>query len=187
MKVEAGHLRVPYFYDDILSGRVIVPSYQREYCWSDEQKLLFVDSVLKSIPVGVIQLRKFFQNFQERYEVVDGLHRIRTIFMILKGDGFFYNVENDTFTLNPQDFDYSQKMKNNELGYGIEIPNDDENWTKSRAFNKSYEKFRHLELLHFTFSGTDEEVKTAFDRINQEGIAFTPTFRQVANSTLLTI
>ncbi len=185
MRVEAGHLQVSYLEQQIQNGQIIVPSYQREYCWTDEQKLLFVDSVLNDIPVGVLQLRKSFEDFKSIYEVVDGLHRIRTLFMVLKGNGFYYNIEKETFTLDPSDFDYAPQVKDSAIG--LLIPNDTKPWNKSIAFSDKYKKFTHIQLLHFTYQGTDVEVKAAFERINQSGVAFTPIFNQVKNTSILEI
>jgi hypothetical protein len=57
----------------------------------------------------------------------------------------------------------------------------------SKNFCQSYEKVYFTELLKFEFEGTDEEVKIAFERINDNGIAFTPTFNKVTASTILTL
>jgi hypothetical protein len=186
MKIEANYLRINHLFHDIKSGNVLIPSYQREYCWSKEKIDLFIDSLEREIPIGVVQFRKLDNG---RVEVVDGLHRIRTLFNILLGKGIYFNFETCKFTTNPNDYDYSKfvakdrlssmnilKGMDNEIDFDISI-----------KFSTPYEKIYHTELLKFEFSGTDEEVKIAFDRINEQGIAFTPVFNKVKSETILEI
>ena len=52
-------------------------------------------------------------------------------------------------------------------------------------FTEIYQKFYHLQMLYFQFEGSDEEVETAFIRINQEGVAFTPIFNKVSEQSIL--
>ncbi len=186
MQVDTGYMYLRHLYDEILSGKVIVPEYQREYCWDNAKIELFIDSLLNDIPIGVFQFRKTKNNL----EVVDGLHRIRTLFRILKGDGIYFNFEKNTFTINPNDFDYAPFVfKNGELSQ-INILGDIKTpgvIPLSQKFSPFYEKVYHTQLLKYVFSGTDEQVRIAFDRINEQGVQFTPTFVQVSNSSTLSI
>lgn len=186
MKIETGYLRIYHFYDDIKSNRIIVPDYQREYCWSKEKIELFIDSLQNDIPVGVFQFRKLDN---QCLEVVDGLHRIRTIFNILFGKEIYFNFETLKFTTNPKDYDYSRFVAQNRLSsMNILKGMDGEmDFELSQKFCEPYEKIYHTELLKFEFEGTDDEVKIAFDRINENGIAFTPIFNKVAKASFLEI
>lgn len=189
MRVQVGNVRIHHLYNDILSGQVIVPDYQREYCWSDEKINLFIDSLDKSIPTGVLQFRTF-EN-KRSYEVVDGLHRIRTIFNILLGRGIYYNFEEKRFTTNPDDYDYSKfvntKNRLSVINLLRGMDKDEVDFEISKVFSASYEKVYFTELLKFEFEGSDEEVKIAFDRINEQGVTFTPTFNKVESETILTL
>jgi len=67
--------------------RLIIPEYQRDFVWSDEQKELLIDSIFRSIPIGNIFLNE--RRGSPTYEVVDGQQRLTTIFKFLN-DEFTY-------------------------------------------------------------------------------------------------
>jgi len=185
MRIETGYLNVHHLYDNIIRGGYIVPSYQREYCWDNEKIELFIDSIVKNIPIGVFQFRK--REGWEVFEVVDGLHRIRTILNILLGNGVYFNFETNTFTLNPNDFDYSRFIDKPSPINTIYDENGKMDYNKSVALHEQYIKVYMLQLLKFTYEGTDEEVELAFSRINEAGVAFTPTFKKVESESILTL
>lgn len=184
MKVETGYLYLRHLLSDISDEKIIVPSYQREYCWDNSKIELFIDSLLRDIPVGLFQFRKV----KDKMEVIDGLHRIRTLYNILKGNGIYFNFEKNTFTTNPEDYDYSPYVfKNGELSVinilgGFENQQD---FDLSKQFAPFYEKIYFTPLLKFIFDGTDEEVAESFARINDPGVQFTPAFVQVNNESIL--
>lgn len=188
MKIETSYLSINHLFDDIKNGRIIVPDYQREYCWDSEKIEKFIDSVQKNIPIGVFQFRKL-EGF-ERKEVVDGLHRIRTLFNVMLGKGFYFNFDKKTFTQNPADFDYSKYSTDSKnslnpfsLGNAYGVLKQEEH----HALLEEFLKFYNIQLLYFMYSGTDEEIKIAFERINETGVAFTPIFKQVEKSSTLTL
>ncbi len=49
----------------------------------------------------------------------------------------------------------------------------------------AYRQVLNYYLLIFEYYGTDKEVKQAFDRINLEGIHFTPTFDKRTKTEIL--
>jgi len=185
MRIETGYLNVRYLYDSIIEGKYVIPFYQREYCWDNKKIELFIDSIIKGIPIGVFQFRK--RVGEDVYEVVDGLHRIRTIFNILLGKGVYFNFTTNTFTLNPNDFDYSKFINKLSPINTIHDENGKKDYDKSVALHEQYIKVYMLQLLEFTYEGTDEEIEVAFSRINEAGVAFTPTFKKVEKETILTI
>lgn len=185
MKIETGYLRLHHLYDDIKRGGYIVPSYQREYCWGNEKIELFIDSLVRNIPIGVFQFRK--REGWDSYEIVDGLHRIRTIFNILLGRGVYFNFETCKFTLNPNDFDYSKLTKDISPLITIFDESGKMDFDRSVAFHKEYIKIRDTEILKFVYYGTDKEVELAFSRINEAGVTFTPIFKKVEKEAILTI
>jgi len=190
MKIKTGYLSPSGLYSDITAGRVIVPEYQREYCWTPDKIMLFIDSLVSEIPVGVLHFRSL-PGWGSKVEVVDGLHRIRTLFNILLGKGVFFNFEKRAFTLDPTDFNYSglTVSKSGRLTSLITIRDAAGNpdYDRCMAFHAAYEKIYLTQLLHFTYEGTDVEVETAFARINEAGVALTPVFNKVEGSQILII
>ncbi|MCL1925253.1 MAG: DUF262 domain-containing protein [Defluviitaleaceae bacterium] len=54
----------------------IAPSYQRFFRWNDEQKTRLIESVILNIPMPSV----FFQENNNKWEVIDGLQRLSTFF-----------------------------------------------------------------------------------------------------------
>ena len=69
-------------------GEIIInPDFQRLYRWSDYQKTRFIESVIIGIPIPPVFVA---EDDSGRWELVDGLQRLSTIFSFfgnLKGDG----------------------------------------------------------------------------------------------------
>jgi len=171
-------------YDKIVKGDILIPHYQRQYAWDKAKIELFLDSLDKGVFIGVFQFRRVFYNYNEKHEIIDGLHRIRTIFNILLGKGVYFNFNTCKFTLNPNDFDYSKYAK--EFNYVIQIIKENEDRVdieRSRKLNTEYMKIRDMSLVSVFYEGTDDEIQLAFDRINQAGVAFTPEFTLVKSET----
>jgi len=60
------------------NGRLIVdPEWQRQYVWERKRASKLIESFLRDIPVPVIYLAK---NDEGKYEVIDGLQRLTSIF-----------------------------------------------------------------------------------------------------------
>ena len=65
-------------------GRLIVdPEWQRQYVWDKKRASKLIESFLKDIPVPVIYLAK---NEENKYEVIDGLQRLTSVFDFLDND-----------------------------------------------------------------------------------------------------
>lgn len=62
---------------------VLDPEWQRNYVWTRKQASKLIESFLLSIPVPVVYLSRT-QN--QKYEVIDGLQRLKTVFDFLSGD-----------------------------------------------------------------------------------------------------
>lgn len=75
---------------------IISPEFQRLFRWTDYQKTRFVESVLLGIPIPPIFVS---EDSEGKWELVDGLQRISTIFSffgILKNEkGDLDNIKND--------------------------------------------------------------------------------------------
>lgn len=75
-------ISISNFYEDHAAGKYTMePAYQRRSVWSTEKKSLFIDSVLKNLPIPPIFLRVKINEDTGRitYEVVDGKQRLTSI------------------------------------------------------------------------------------------------------------
>lgn len=123
--------------DNIISkyfkfGIDLNPEYQRESVWTEEQKVLLIDSIYKSINIGAFVLveKKWFNNndvISEMYEILDGKQRLTAIIDYIsskfKYKGKYYHelssksrneFENQpimigTLKLDRNDFSYNRK------------------------------------------------------------------------------
>ena len=59
---------------------IVDPEWQRNYVWTNRQASKLIESFLLNIPVPVIYLARTQDN---RYEVVDGLQRLTSVFKFL--------------------------------------------------------------------------------------------------------
>lgn len=73
------------------SEMIINPNYQRLFRWDDSQKTRFIESLLLGIPIPPVFV---FTDEDGRWEVIDGLQRLSTIFefsgILKKDDGGVY-------------------------------------------------------------------------------------------------
>ncbi len=73
-------LYVSRFKDDI-NDRYFVPEYQRNLAWNDEQKSLFIESLIVGLPIPFLF---FYQTPGGKMEIVDGSQRMRAMRSFLK-------------------------------------------------------------------------------------------------------
>ena len=65
-------------------GRLILDTeWQREYVWDRKRSSRLIESFLIDLPVPVIYLAV---NDEEKYEVIDGLQRLTSVFSFFKND-----------------------------------------------------------------------------------------------------
>jgi hypothetical protein len=180
MKVQLSQKSTTEFLNLAEHQLLLIPSYQREYCWSDEKKLLLIDSISKGIPIGLIQLRKL-SGFQ--YEIIDGQHRIRTVLEVIMGKGVYFNTLTQDFSLDEKDFEYAKLVRSGGSINSSLLINDPELTENiGIAFVELWQKFRYMDLPCVIYEGTDEDVEVAFNRINLSGVQFTPDFKKLENS-----
>lgn len=66
-----------------LSKDFFIPEYQREYIWDQNNKTLFIESILLGFPIPFM----FFADCEDgRYEIIDGAQRIQTIVEFFKDE-----------------------------------------------------------------------------------------------------
>ncbi len=65
------------------AGDIIIPKFQRSYVWSQVQASKLIESFLVGLPVPGIFL--YTERSSEKYLVVDGQQRLRSVFFYFKG------------------------------------------------------------------------------------------------------
>ncbi len=130
-------MKISELLDDVRKQNLVLPEFQREYVWGEEQAKQLMVSLFKGFPVGGVLFWKTetppqLKNIDELPEtlgtvqvILDGQQRITTIFMLVTGEiPPFYresDIENDPrdlyFNLATGDFQYYQvsKMKGDPL------------------------------------------------------------------------
>lgn len=81
------------------SELIIDPDFQRLFRWTEYQKTRFIESLLLGIPIPSIFVA---ENDEGRWEIVDGLQRMSTIFSffgLLKGDQIINGKEANYWTM----------------------------------------------------------------------------------------
>lgn len=63
---------------------IIIPEFQRKFIWSEKQQTLFIDSLVKQLPIPSLCFALDFTN--QTWSVVDGLQRISTIIRFLQAN-----------------------------------------------------------------------------------------------------
>lgn len=65
-------------------GLIKIPDFQRKFIWSEKQQALFIDSLVKQLPIPSLCFALDFKN--QTWSVVDGLQRISTIIKFLEAE-----------------------------------------------------------------------------------------------------
>lgn len=64
-------------------GDFFIPAYQRQYIWKPRNRSSFIESVLLGLPIPFM----FFAGCQDgRFEIIDGVQRIKTLHEFVHGD-----------------------------------------------------------------------------------------------------
>ena len=63
---------------------LIVPSLQREYVWNYEQASLFIDSVIRGLPIPSF----FITEIKNKLLIIDGLQRVHTLSIFIRNEPF---------------------------------------------------------------------------------------------------
>lgn len=80
-------------------GRWRIPDFQRGLVWTEEQKILFIESLIYGLPIGEYTLHK---NPDYTYDVLDGQQRWNAIFS-------YIDNEFPVFGLKWEDLNYTTK------------------------------------------------------------------------------
>lgn len=97
--------RLPTLLQNVADGTILIPRFQRTFVWSDAQRLLLLDSVLKGLPIGAFLVWRTTKHKLRCYEglppfhldvppmaerkgtqsyLLDGLQRLTTLFGALR-------------------------------------------------------------------------------------------------------
>lgn len=73
-------------YSQIHGGIVIDPVYQREYKFTEQKESSIIESLLLEIPIPVIYLSKDIDSEIVTFNVIDGMHRLNSIYRYLNNE-----------------------------------------------------------------------------------------------------
>jgi hypothetical protein len=133
------------------------PQYQRGAVWSEKQKQLLIDSILRGYDIPKVYLRVLGENSEFEHEVVDGQQRLRAIWEFLS-DGFPLGDDS-------KDFDDLPDLTGK---YFSDLNSDQQD--RIGSFNLSITEIRHA---------SDIEIRELFLRL-QEGKTLNPAEKRNA-------
>jgi len=70
------------------SGEIVIPEFQREFVWSNNQVRDLAESIYRGYPIGVLTFYRVPQSLRmnnERFWVLDGQQRLLSLVIIMKG------------------------------------------------------------------------------------------------------
>lgn len=73
-------------YSQIHGGIVLDPVYQREYKFTEQKESSIIESLLLEIPIPVIYLSKDIDSEIVTFNVIDGMHRLNSIYRYLNNE-----------------------------------------------------------------------------------------------------
>jgi hypothetical protein len=88
LQIDARVRRLPHYIEDLENGRLQIPAFQRDFVWTNADKLALFDSLRKGYPIGSILLWK--PHPDSAYEVTK---QIGPYEVPSKGDSFFYILD----------------------------------------------------------------------------------------------
>lgn len=93
-------IKISDVYKMMKDGLLIVPSYQRQFVWSEEQQQSLIQSILDGVPIGSFFISK--RKDDSCYDIVDGQQRLKSIFYFIENDykskdGRLSQQEQETF------------------------------------------------------------------------------------------
>lgn len=124
------------------------PDFQRDYVWKERQRTRLIESILLGIPLPAFY---FNQAIDGTYQVVDGVQRLSTIALFMKGN----------HVLNAVDLEYLRNLG-------------------GRTFEKldppEFRRFRSTQIVvHVIEAQTPDDVKyDIFNRVNTSGSPLSP-------------
>ncbi|EDF8639639.1 DUF262 domain-containing protein, partial [Salmonella enterica] len=142
---------------------IINPNYQRLFRWDESQKTRFIESLLLGIPIPPIFV---FTDESGRWEVIDGLQRLSTIFE------FSGVLKKDDGTCHPQFIPSGTRLLPSLDGMKWEKESEDDEKVIPLSIRLDFERSRlRVEILK---KESDEKTKyELFERLNTGGSRLT--------------
>jgi uncharacterized protein with ParB-like and HNH nuclease domain len=131
-----------------LDGKLVLqPEYQRNFVWSNKQKVYLIDSILNEYPLPKIYIKGYEKNGKKHIEVIDGQQRLTSILDFIDGKFCLSKKEHP----DPINFDMQYEgMKYSDLS------------------DSDQSKIKSLLLTCEEIDGTEEEVRNLFYRLNSQ-------------------
>lgn len=135
---------------------ILNPHYQREYVWDDKRASLLVESIILNVPIPVVYVS---QEEDDKWNVIDGLQRLNSLFRFFERDFKLKGLEvltelnnEDIKTMNPK----SLRILKNGLIRVIMISSDSDPNIKYDVFmrlNRGSVKLSEQELRNCLYRG----------------------------------
>lgn len=88
-----------YYKEEIL---IVNRNYQRKLVWSLEEKVKFIDSIIKGYPIPLFLVAEMEHEGKKRYEIIDGMQRLEAIVSFIEGNfninGKYFNLDSTSGT-----------------------------------------------------------------------------------------
>ena len=67
---------------DFENGQILIPTFQREFVWSDSQIVTLAESIYKGYPFGIIILYEWIEDGKKQHMVLDGQQRLLSMVLM---------------------------------------------------------------------------------------------------------
>jgi len=84
----------------IRNDKLIIPDFQRDFVWKYDQSVRFIETILLNLPVPSIMVYKVLENSREKFILVDGLQRVKTLEQFTGGTWKNESSKSRTFKIN---------------------------------------------------------------------------------------
>lgn len=139
---------------------IIIPDLQREYVWNYEQASLFIDSILRGLPIPSF----FVTEINNKYLMIDGLQRLHTLMLYKTGQIF------EGWSKCPKVFTLMKKSNIMETCAGKTFNDLDDNY--QRKIDRAMMNI--IEFNQISPSENYSAMYQIFERINSTGRALEP-------------
>lgn len=141
-----------------ITGKFLIPSYQRGYRWTEKEVKLLLDDILSN-GVNPYSLQPVVvRNHGDYYELIDGQQRLTTIYLIYK---YFHNASNGFFDDAKFSLSYETREQSENYLRNIDLSRRDDNidfWFIANAYETIEHYFENRNKSDWT------ELNSFFDK-----------------------
>lgn len=133
-----------------ISGKFVIPSYQRGYRWTEKEVKLLLDDILQNGANPYSLQPVVVRNHGDYYELIDGQQRLTTIFLIYK---YFRNASKGFFDDAKFSLAYETREQSEQYLDNIDMSRRDENidfWFIANAYETITKFFEHRNKSDWT-------------------------------------